>query len=212
MAHGPHMLNRLRSLSLGERLAIGLAFASLVAGVGIGLLGWRLPQPAPHTHVLPLAKLMQSQQTSCFRDDAQHPDATLTFGGLRASSGNSQTFVQCGNTHTPGLANGTYYFGFRSFPTDSVLTAIKARVGVDEGSSRSQIGTRAAWIVKYDRQVICWANATFRHPHTMDCQTSIEHPDLTKLSIVQRVTPHTTAPEAGLWVGMIDLTIELQEH
>ena len=201
---------RWKSLPLAEKIGIIGITLALVAIV-VGLIGWRWPRPAPQTKSIPLAGVMQSQQAWCFRDDSQHPQATLTLGGLKATHTNSRSFIQCGNTDYPSRASGVYRFGFHAFPADSELISVTARVGVDEASFDSQRGTRASWVVVYDGRRYCTARAVYGHPSTFDCHISIKNPDLARLAIRQRVTPQSTTIGAGLWVGMIDPTIQVTE-
>jgi hypothetical protein len=201
---------RWNGLNRGERIGV----ASLVIGaisIPIALFGWILPKNAPHNTSFALAKVMQSTSTFCFRDGPDHPDASLTLGRLKATETNSPTFIQCGNTDHPELANGTYRFGYHSFPSGSTLERITARVGVDEASSSQQTRTHARWTVQYRGKTVCTVSASFGHPQTMECDTSIDNPDLTKLRIIQAVDHEVTAAGAGLWAGMIDLTAELRE-
>lgn len=197
---------RWKALGTGERIGI----VSLL-GIPIALLGWFLPRSPPHTSPFSLAQVMQPRTQYCFRDGQAHPDASLTLGHLKATASNSPTFIQCGNTDIPSRASGTYRFGYHSFTAGTVLERITARVGVDEGSSEQQKGTHATWKVSYRGRSLCNVDASFGDPQTMDCDTSIENPDLTQLRIVQVVHPTTKARGAGLWAGMIDLTAELKE-
>ena len=208
---GLRLRERWKALKTGERIGIASLVVAVI-GIPLALLGWVLPRAAPHTSSFSLAKVMQSTTAYCFRDGPAHPDASLTLGHLKATSENSPTFIQCGNTDHPKLASAIYRFGYHSFPSGTTLEQITAEVGVDEGSSRQQVGTHARWSVYYAGKRQCTIDARFGHPQTMDCQISIDNPDLTKLRIIQHVEPQTEAAHAGLWAGMIDLTAEVKEQ
>lgn len=203
------LIQRPRWLSLNAALGI-LALLVAVAGGSWGI--WAYYHPGRHQTEVQLGKLMSipSPRGRCFNDD-QNRKATLRFGDATASHANGVPFLQCGHTDNPALADGEYKFIGKTFKPDAQLVALKTRVGIDEGSFKTQHEAVGIWTVFYYGEQVCTETARYGNPKPFTCPLPDHPADLSQLRIEQHLTRSDRSQGAGLWAGLIDPIVVVKE-
>jgi hypothetical protein len=111
---------------------------------------------------------------------------------------------------TPPLPTGVYTFVAKTFKPDAKLVTLKAMVGVDEDSFRTQREAIGIWTVFYYDERVCRETARYGKPKSFTCQLPGHPADLSELRIQQSLRG-SSARGAGLWAGLIDPIVVVKE-